>query len=221
MRHLERLPKPRVLVEKESEWQKKYEEKLAANPKTRPDSSKYAHREITDTLNAMSYGKCFYCETKLSSDIQEVDHFVEVAIDHGRAYDWANLYLACSNCNNKIAHNVIPVDTVLDPCLDSDEEIQRHISFVDELICPVDASDKGLRTIKKYKLGTDLLNMKRGKWLRNLMKGVIRIHEKMRQEGRTEPTEEERRYIRHFMSPDQPYSLMCEVFIKKNLGSMI
>lgn len=221
MRHLERLPKPRILAEKEAEWQDKYEEKLALNPKARPDNTKYAHKEIKDTLNAMSYGKCFYCETKLSSDIQEVDHFVEVAIDHSKAYDWENLYLACSNCNNKIDHRVIPVDSVLDPCSDSDEEIQRHITFVDELICAVDASEKGMRTIKKYKLGTELLNMKRGKWLRNLMKDVIGIDEKMRQEGRTETTEEERRYLRHFMSPDQPYSLMCEVFIKKNLASLI
>ena len=27
MRHLERLPKPRILAEKEAEWQDKYEEK--------------------------------------------------------------------------------------------------------------------------------------------------------------------------------------------------
>ena len=221
MRHLKRLPKPQILVKKEAEWQRKYEEKLEEDSKARPDSSKYAHREITEALNAMSYGKCFYCETKLSSDIQEVDHFVEVAIDHSKAYDWKNLYLACSNCNDKLDHNVIPVECVLDPCMDSDEEIQRHITFVDEVICPVDASEKGLKTIKKYKLGTDLLNMKRGKWLRNLMRDVINIGKTMHQEGRTELTDEERRYIRHFMSPDQPYSLMCEVFIKKNLRRVI
>lgn len=221
MRYIDRLPKPKILEEKEAEWQKKYEEKLAVNPHVRPDSSKYAHSEITRTLNDMSYGKCFYCETKLSSDIQEVDHFVEVAVDHSKAYDWENLNLACSNCNNKIDHNTIPVDIVLNPCTDSDEEILRHITFVDEVICAVDASKKGLKTIKKYKLKTDLLNMKRGKWLRNLMKDVINIDKKMREEGRTTPSEEERIIIRNYMSPDQPYSLMCEVFIKKNLREFL
>ena len=57
---------------------------------------------------------------------------------------------------------MIPVDSVLDPCSDSDEEIQQHITFVDELICAVDASENGLRAIKKGKLGTALMDMKRG-----------------------------------------------------------
>ena len=91
MRHIPRLAKPEILIEKEKEWQEKYEAKLLENPHARPDHSKYAHKQIKDRLYAMSYGKCFYCETKLSGGNREVDHFVEVAYDHSKAYDWENL----------------------------------------------------------------------------------------------------------------------------------
>ena len=129
MRHIDRLPAPDILVQKHIEWQQKYEEKLAENPSARPDSPRYAHKQIKDRLFEMSFGKCFYCETKLTDSNKEVDHFVEVAIDHSKAYEWENLYLACSNCNDKVNHLVIPVTDALDPCRDSDAEIQRNISF--------------------------------------------------------------------------------------------
>lgn len=221
MRHIERLPKPAILREKEAEWQEKYEEKLAENPHARPDHSKYAHKQIKDTLYAMSYGKCFYCESKLSGGNREVDHYVEVALDHSKAYDWENLYLACTNCNDKLDNEAIPVTEALDPCTDSDEEIKRCITFEQEQICSVDESVKGLNTIKKFKLNTDLLDLKRSRWLNRLLLDASRIHSQMIAEGRQQATKEERMLIRRYMSPEQPYSLMCEVFIRNYLGTLI
>lgn len=221
MRHIERLPEPAILAEKHAEWQEKYEAKLAKNPKARPDSSKYAHKKIKDTLHTMSCGKCFYCETILSGSNKEVDHFIEVAIDHSKSYVWDNLYLACLNCNDKVDHNAIPVTQVLDPCRDSDEEIQRNITFVNEQICPVPGSAKGLKTIKKYRLNTDLMDMRRSKWLNKLLKEVIDIQRIMINEGRRVLTADERQKMLRFMSPDQPYSLMCEIYIREHFSDMI
>lgn len=221
MRHIERLPVPAVLKEKQAEWQEKYDAKLAADPHVRPDSNKYAHKEIKDTLYAMSYGKCFYCETKLSGGNKEVDHFVEVAIDHSKAYDWENLYLACSNCNDKIDHAKIPVTEALDPCRDSDEEIQRNITYVDELICAVAGSQKGLNTIKKFKLNTELLDLRRGQWLKKVLKTVADIEGVMIKEGRKNVTDAERNALLRYMSPDQPYSLMSEVYLKTHFANLI
>ena len=221
MRHIERLPKPAILVAKEAEWKEKYKAKLEIDPQARPDNSKYAHQQIKDVLYSMSYGKCFYCESKLSGDNKEVDHFIEVAIDHDKAYDWDNLYLACTNCNDKIDHKAIPVTDVLDPCKDSDEEIQRNITFVDEQIIPVACSDKGLLTIKKYRLDTERLDMKRGRWLNGIMKEALDIYSKMVDDKRKVMTEEERNRLLRFIAPNQPYSLMSEVFIKTKLGKLI
>jgi uncharacterized protein (TIGR02646 family) len=221
MIHIDRLPIPAILQEKQVEWQEKYDSKLETDPKARPDSSKYAHKQIKDTLYAMSNGKCFYCETMLSGVNKEVDHFIEVAIDHSKAYTWENLYLACTNCNDKLDNNAIPVTEVLDPCKDSDEEIQRHITFVEEQICALNGSGKGLKSIKKYKLNSDLLDLRRGRWLNHLKNEAITIQERMIAEGRNTTTEAERNTILRYMSPDQPYSLMCEVYIKRYLGRLI
>lgn len=221
MRHIKRLPKPAILKEKQLEWQEKYDAKLAADPHARPDNSKYAHKEIKDALYAMSYGKCFYCETRLSGGYKEVDHFIEVSIDQGKAYEWENLYLSCSNCNDKLDHATIPVTEALDPCRDSDEEIQRNITYVDELISAVPGSQKGLETIKKFKLNNDLLDMRRGQWLRKLLKTVADIERVMIEEGRKTVTDVERKALLRYMSPDQPYSLMCEVYLKTNFANLI
>lgn len=221
MRHIDRLPKPAILVEKEVEWQEKYEAKLVENPHARPDHSKYAHKQIKDALYSMSYGKCFYCESKLPGGNKEVDHFVEVALDHGKAYDWDNLYLACTNCNDKLDNEAISVTEALDPCKDSDEEIKEAITFEREQICSVAASQKGLNTIKKFRLNTELLDLKRSRWLNKLLLEASTIHSRMIAEGRDKATEEERRRMSWYMSPEQPYSLMCEVFIKTNLRDLL
>lgn len=221
MRHITRLAKPEILIEKEKEWQEKYEAKLDENPHARPDHSRYAHKQINDRLYAMSFGKCFYCETKLSGGNREVDHFVEVAYDHGKAYDWENLYLSCTNCNDKLDANTIPVTDVLDPCRDSDEEIEANISFERELICSVGGSKKGLDTIKKYRLNTDLLDLKRSRWLNKILMDAAKIHSRMVEEGRKIVTDAERQRMLWYMSPEQPYSLMSEVFIKTNLKDLL
>ena len=221
MRHIERLPRPAILNEKQTEWQEKYEEKLAENPNARPDHSKYAYKQIKEALYAMSYGKCFYCETKLSGGCKEVDHFIEVGIDHSKAYEWENLYLACTNCNDKMNHVAIPVTEALDPCLDSDEDIQRNITFVEEQISAVHGSQKGLNTIKKFKLNSELLDMRRGQWLKKLLKTVVDIQKRMIEEGRRAVTEEERERLLRYTMPDQPYSLMSEVYLKTYFANLI
>ena len=43
--------------QKKDEWSTKF----IASGKNRPDNSKYGHKEIKETLFAMSHNKCFYC----------------------------------------------------------------------------------------------------------------------------------------------------------------
>lgn len=215
MRHIERLPIPKILDDKQEEWQKKFEEKLVSNPKARPDSSKYGHKDIRMQLNSCSFNKCFYCESKLVDALREIDHYIEVAIDPSLAYEWTNLYLSCNNCNDKLNHEVISVTEALNPCVDSDEEIQKHISFEKECICSNPGSIKGLKTIQKFRLDSDALDLKRSKWLNKLATMAIEIDNRLREQNRTVHTLEEKNDICRFMQNDQPYSLMCELYIRK------
>ena len=157
MRGIERLPEPQILIEKKATWINNF----IASGNKRPDSSKYAHNTIKIQLNSMSFNKCFYCETKLKGLSKEVDHHIEVSVNKNLSYEWANLYLSCDNCNNKIPHSHIPIDEALNPCIDSDERIKEHLTFTKEIIEPKDNSDLGLKTIQKYRLDTELLDNRR------------------------------------------------------------
>lgn len=218
MTHVDRLPIPQILADKQEDWQSKYEQKLILNPKARPDNSKYGHKDIRDRLNSCSFNKCFYCESKLTGALREIDHYVEVSIDRSLAYEWNNLYLSCSNCNDKLDHNTIPISEALNPCVDSDEDIQRCLTFENECISFLPNSTKGRKTIRKFRLDSDLLDLKRSKWLNKLATSAIEIDNNMKMEGRTVPTEEEKNTIRRFMQKDQPYSLMCKIYIKKHIS---
>ena len=103
MRHIDRLPKPDILEKKQDEWLEKYLKKRESNPSARPDSSKYGNPSVKKCLHSCSFGKCFYCETKLNERSIEIDHFKEVHFFPELAYTWGNLYMSCSNCNDKVA----------------------------------------------------------------------------------------------------------------------
>lgn len=221
MRHIDRLPSPEILAQKHVEWQRKFEEKLATHPKARPDNSKYGHKDILNSLFTMSYGKCFYCERTLAFENKEIDHQIEVAIDPSKAYEWDNLYLACSNCNDKLNHAVIPIQNALDPCRDSDEIIAQNLTFNDELIQAKNGSQKGLNTIKKYKLNTELLDYHRLKVLKQLIKVATNILKRMISEHRDYLNEDEKNSIKAFMQPDHQFSLMCKVYIEQHLSKVL
>ncbi len=213
MRHIERLACPDILLRKHDEWQQKFEEKRRTNPKVHPDSSKYAHKDIMRQLSTMSFGKCFYCESLLSNSPKEVDHFIEVALDESKAYSWDNLYLSCTNCNDKLPHNQIPVEQALDPCRDSDDTIRANISFDKEFIVAVPGSPMGENTIRKFRLSDEFLDNKRMKWLRKIDEAVRNILINMIKDGRKKFTEAEISLIESFKEPSRPYSYMSEVYI--------
>lgn len=217
MRHIDRLDTPEVLKKKQTQWEAKYKTKLATSPNSRPDPSKYAHDEIRNQLKTMSHCKCFYCEGILKDLQSEVDHYIEVACDRTKAYQWENLYLGCNNCNKKVPHNKIPVTDALDPCSDSDATIKDNITFENEVIQAVPESPKGLKTIIKFRLNSELLDTQRAKWLNHIYAKVVEILLNLKNERRDNMTEEERNKLLQFMQPTSKFSLMSEIFIKKLL----
>lgn len=211
MRHIDRLPIPRILKEKGEEWTRKFLE----SGKDRPESRMYAHRDIVRRLEEMSSHKCFYCEAKLNGRY-EVDHHVEVSVDRKRAYDWDNLYLCCASCNReKLDESTIPSKEVLDPCKDSEETISQTISFVDEQIVSIEDNERGNKTIQKYRLDTEHLDLLRMKQLKKICEEYSYIKDKMTREGRTSMTDEERRSLANYKERQSPFSLMAKTYLEK------
>ena len=210
MIHLTRLPEPKILVQKKAEWLNKFLQSGYA----RPSNTTYGHTEIRRDLDTISHHKCFYCERLLRGVPKEIDHYIEITCDRTEAFKWENLFLACSNCNDKIPHNVIPVGDALNPFLHTNEQIEEHVTFNSEVIRIKNDSLLGNRTIKKYRLDSDVLEFTRSKFLNKFYEDLLNIRDKCSQENRF-MNEDETEALRKYSYPDHPYSLMFKVILRK------
>lgn len=204
MRYIERLAIPEVLERLGKRWT----ERFVASGTDRPPSAQYGHKRIRDVLNAMSNYKCFYCERLLKDDTDEVDHYIEVSQFKHLAFLWQNLYLSCENCNNKLSNIKMPVLQTLDPCTDSDPEIEISLTFTNELIRPFDNSQKGLRTIQKYRLSSSTLDLLRSQELHKFKDVLLAIRDKQIAEGGRAMNPDEIEKLRSFSNVTHPFSLM-------------
>lgn len=60
---------------------------------------KYDDEDVYTVLEEIFFSKCYLCETKEPHDIN-VEHFDAHMGDENKKFDWNNLYLSCSRCNN-------------------------------------------------------------------------------------------------------------------------
>lgn len=209
MIHIERMEEPDILIQKKEEWTHKF----IASGKPRPDSSKYGHKDIRNALFTMSHNKCYYCENILKGKPKEIDHFIEVAENKELAFEWSNLYLSCSNCNKKMANRSISTNEALDPCIDTDDEIEKHIFFEAEQITYL--TEKGEKTIRKYRLSAERLDFLRLKELQRFTEKLITIQFLINQEGGREMSEDEKESLKRFARADNNFSFMFSKLLKK------
>ena len=210
MRHIERSAEPPVLTRNKANWLQDFRDCGAE----RPDSNRYAHKDIREALKNMSHSKCFYCENPLKGKPSEVDHHIEVSVDAGRSYEWENLYLSCHKCNHKQNEFRISSAETLNPCSDTDDEIRQHITYDREQILPVGTSEKGLKTIQKYHLDREELDYLRIKQLRKLDEVIENVDKAMIDSQRSEMNRDEKNKLLSFTLSSQPFSLMCEVYLR-------
>ncbi|MDV5252876.1 HNH endonuclease [Enterobacter hormaechei] len=72
----------------------------------------YDSADVHDALQICFFGKCYICETKEPLDIN-IEHFKPKSDNNERTFDWDNLYLSCSRCNNI---KLTKYDNLLDCC---------------------------------------------------------------------------------------------------------
>ena len=97
----------------------------AAPPGDPPEvpAAVYNHKDVKAALRAAQHGKCCYCEAKVDANAyNDVEHFRpkggwrQGRTDpltrpgyHWLAYDWGNLFYACSRCNGEFKGNRFPL----------------------------------------------------------------------------------------------------------------
>lgn len=207
MRHLIRLEKPQKLVDREVQWTQGF----IASGNARPNNKQYAHQDITAVLGNISHYKCFYSEVKFAQLSEaQVDHHLEVAEDKTKAFEWDNLYLSHKDSNmGKSSNLALPNASCLNPFVDEDVEIEKNLDFEDEIICGL--TQKGVDTIKKYKLDKSIYNTLRAKELKKFdsIARAIAFSGKVLDEDL-------KNVLKSFALPDKPFSLMFKKVLVKN-----
>lgn len=143
------------------------------------DSAIYAHVSVKQALIESQHGKCCFCERLISTD-GDVEHFrpkqaykqapgeaLQRPGYYWLAYDWSNLYLACTGCNQRHKQNLFPLENpgdratshhanitaeqplLIDPGNDNPEEL---IGFRGEIAYAIDGNAKGQVTLDALKL---------------------------------------------------------------------
>lgn len=151
------------------------------------------------------HGKCAFCESKVAHiSYGDVEHFrpkagwrqaegepLGLPGYYWLAYEWTNLFLACTLCNQQFKKNLFPLQTsarrarshkedvtaedplLLDPTVDDPE---AFISFREEVPYAVDGNARGEATIHTLGLRRDALAEQRRKHL-TLVKTLQRLIE--------------------------------------------
>lgn len=212
MIQLRRGNPPQILIDNGQVWLNRYLERRLANPTIkRPSSTQYRHPEILRALRAISHDKCFYCERLLEPEDTEVDHYIEIQPDHHHlAFEWTNLYLSCSGCNDKRSHAEIPVSDCVDPC--GDEDPALHLTFTGPRMSYL--SPQGEKTIEKYDLNRQDLRLARVERIHEFERTLRVIREKQIEEERNSLTEEEKRLLFKFAKEDEPFSLALKTYLQ-------
>ena len=96
----------------------------------RTGASVWREKFIIQGLLAMSFGKCAYCECRVTEESKylEVEHFADKDTHKDRVLEWENLLPACKRCNvRKHSHDVI-LAPIVNPAID-DPRDHLHFAF--------------------------------------------------------------------------------------------
>jgi len=207
----------------------------------------YAHSKIKNALIEIQANKCCFCESKvIQVDDGDVEHFRPKAAYKQKqsdklqrpgyfwlAYDWDNLFLACTKCNQRNKKNMFPLikeesraknnlDTLSDekpyfihPEFDIPED---HITFEGPFIKQKNGSIRGKKTILELDLKRIPLFDTR-KEIFDLVKALIGLYQSIPKNiPETEISKKEvREQLKKSISPQHVYSGM----IKANFGVTI
>lgn len=212
MRHLQRQEEPEHLRKNKEAWLRRFLENRAEKPNCRPPASQYAHPNIRRVLMSISNTKCYYCEALLKDMPRDVEHLIEINHDPSKAFDWDNLYLSCKNCNTKMKEGEMSKDEVLNPFTHTDIEIGEALKFDGEEILPANNSEIGDKTIKKFRLNSEIQDNLRRKHLLFLHRRLLDIKEAMIERGDKVMSPEEKESLRDLMSEYKPYTLLTKSF---------
>lgn len=203
---------------------------------------RYNRPKVVQALHKMQDGKCCYCEDYIpdSGRGKEVEHFRPRSKFPHLAYDWNNLLLACTACNDAKSDQfptspggdpliLNPSDPALDP--------EDHVSFVVKevgaigqgspvspettlgLAIPKDGSPLGEETIRTTKLYQSHHVKKRRDALRSLRRCYLGLLDEIKKASKGEDNaskvETLKNELRDSVGGDRAYASLARAFVRQ------
>ena len=205
---LTKRPKPRILVDKETQWTNELMSYI--NNGTDPPVSvknRYRHEEIKNEVIIETNGKCAYCESKmLHIDHGDIEHIIPKAIKPELSFSWNNLTLVCSKCNKNKRDKYYQNIPFLNPYID---EIEDHLWASGPMILNIINSASGKITIREIGLNRIELIEKRIEAI-DTIQVYIENYE-------NSPSEEIKEFLKReiiqFTDSDKEYSFIIKQFL--------
>ena len=242
---------PRILRDKDARGPKATKKLEDAYDDGRRDfefkSDIYGDKSVKAALIKAQHKKCCFCESRVTHvSYGDVEHFrpkggfCQKKSDpltkpgyYWLAYEWSNLFLSCTLCNQRYKANLFPLavtrnrarshkDDVSDerPLFihPSDDDPEQHIGFRDEIVYAIDGKRRGKVTIEALGLDrTDLEEMRRDRLQpAKRSKRAVRVLRQMRdRQGRLSAElesllQEHEAALAAYLAPDAEYSSMLK-----------
>jgi uncharacterized protein (TIGR02646 family) len=143
------------------------------------DDDIYAHATVKQALMSAQHHKCCFCERKIGTD-GDVEHFrpkqayrqqksqpLQRPGYYWLAYEWENLYLACTGCNQRHKQNLFPLQDPTQRAIDHHHPIETEqplfidpgkdepetmIGFRGAMAYALDENSRAKETIENLKL---------------------------------------------------------------------
>lgn len=123
MRKIEKIAAPQLLAENAQQWTADY----IADPESSTKKFRYRNKEIKDRLREEAENKCVYCESKVGHNTPgDVEHKVPTSESPDLHFSWANLTIACTECNRRKGGYFDLDCPFLDPYTDEVEDRLIH-----------------------------------------------------------------------------------------------
>jgi 5-methylcytosine-specific restriction endonuclease McrA len=146
MRRITKAEIPAVLAQKQAEWTQEY----IAEPGNGTKKYRYRHGDIKSALVHETASKCVYCESKIGHNTPgDVEHNVPSSADRTLHFAWANLTIACTECNRRKLDYFDALKPFLDPYHD---DVEGRLVHLGPVVCWHPGDDTAEITVKTLEL---------------------------------------------------------------------
>jgi len=211
------------------------------------DKDVYGDTTVKQALQTVQHHKCCFCESRIGHiDDGDVEHFrpkkaFQQAIGtpllrpgyFWLAYEWSNLFLACTKCNQRNKRNLFPLITtttrVSNPLVDvanedpifidpTRENPEVYISFQDEYCKAINQNTRGSESIKILDLNRSLLIQNRLELLDKILAfyEILQVFPDNVQGIRTQVINKIASLKISTTNPNHQYSAMFRAFFNQN-----